>query len=117
MKTVHYDKLVRDAIPQIIKAQGKKAVTRILNDDEYREYLEKKLDEEVAEFHESKDVEELADILEVIIALAQSKGFSFFDLINMQTDKAVKRGGFSKKILLVEVCENEEGSGENGNGN
>ena len=83
MKTIHYDKLVRDEIPQIIEGQGKKAVTRILNDNEYREYLEKKLDEEVAEFHESKEVEELADILEVLIALAQSKGFGFFDLVDM----------------------------------
>lgn len=108
MKIIHYDKLVRDKIPQIIKAQGKKAVVRILRKDEFKIYLERKLDEEVKEYHESKDVEELADILEVIIALAESKGCSFVDLMDMRTKKAVKKGGFSKRVLLLEVHENEE---------
>lgn len=103
-----YCKLVRDKIPNIIKADGKKAVIDILEDDEFLVHLERKLDEEVGEYHKSKDAEELADILEVVITLAKLKGLSFADLVDLQTKKAVKRGGFSKKILLIAV--GEEGS-------
>ena len=63
MKT--YNKLVRDKIPEIMLASGVKPVTKTLNPEEYTLFLEKKLDEEVAEYHKDKNVEELADILEV----------------------------------------------------
>ena len=65
-----FDKLVRDKIPQIIEASGKTPITRILDREEYMTCLETKLDEEVCEFHESKAMEELADILEVVYAPA-----------------------------------------------
>lgn len=97
-------KLVRDKIPQII---GKRAITDILDDKSYEVFLERKLDEEVKEYHESKDAEELADILEVVITLAKLQGLSFADLVDLQTKKAIKKGGFSKKILLIAVSEGE----------
>lgn len=100
-----YDKLVRDKIPEIIESTGKKAIYRILDEAEYKEYLEKKLDEEVAEFHESKSVEELVDILEVVIALAQIRGLSFGDLCDINLKKFHKRGSFSERICLIEVEE------------
>ena len=100
-----YCKLVRDKIPNIIKADGKKAIIDILEDDEFPLHLERKLDEEVKEYHKSKDAEELADILEVVITLAKLKGLSFADLVDLQTKKAVRRGGFSKKIYLIAVSE------------
>ena len=78
-----------------------------MNDEGFEIALERKLDEEVKEYHESKDAEELADILEVIISLAKLKGLSFADLVDLQTKKAVKKGGFSKKILLITVDEGE----------
>lgn len=99
-----YDKLVRDKIPEIIEKDGKRAVTRILNDDEFKIYLEKKLDEEVAEFHESKSIEELADILEVIYAISDTYG-SVDALLCKWNEKVADRGGFTKKILLEEICE------------
>lgn len=101
-----YYKLVRDKIPEIIERSGKKASTYILSDKEYEIYLERKLDEEVKEYHDSKDVEELADILEVVFALAKIKGCDYSDLLKLQTQKATDRGGFSKKILLISVTEN-----------
>lgn len=100
-----YCKLVRDKIPQIIENGGKCAITDTLSEEEFAIFLERKLDEEVKEYHESKNPEELADILEVITTLAKIKGISFADLVELQTKKAVKRGGFSKKILLVAVSE------------
>ena len=103
-----YCKLVRDKIPQIIESEGKRVFIDILDDESYEIFLERKLDEEVKEYHESKDVEELADILEVIIALAKLKGLSFADLVDLQVKKAVNKGSFSKKIYLIAVS--EEGS-------
>lgn len=101
-----YYKLVRDKIPEIIEKSGKKASTYILSDQEYEIYLERKLDEEVQEYHESKNPEELADILEVLISLAKTKGYSFEELVKLKEQKASERGGFSKKILLLRVYEN-----------
>lgn len=103
-----YCKLVRDKIPEIIESSGKNFIFDYLNDEGFEIALERKLDEEVKEYHESKDTEELADILEVIISLAKLKGLSFADLVDLQTKKSVKKGGFSKKIYLIAVS--EEGS-------
>lgn len=69
-----YNKLVRDRIPEIIEARGKKPNVRILEQEEYLHHLEAKLDEEVAEYHRDKNAEELADILEVVYALAEANG-------------------------------------------
>ena len=103
-----FNKLVRDRIPEIIEKDGKKAVTRILDDEEYKIYLEKKLDEEVAEFHESKSIDEIADILEVVFALGRAYGY-YAEAINAKKFmKQIERGGFTQKILLEEIC--EEGS-------
>lgn len=103
-----YNKLVRDKIPKIIERNGAKAITRKLTDEEYKEYLEKKLDEEVAEFHESKTVEELADILEVLYALCHTLGCNERTLHSKCADKFYERGGFRKKILLIETIEGTE---------
>ena len=72
---IHH-KLVRDKIPEIIELNGGKAEYRVLNAEEYRQALETKLDEEVLEFHQDKTAEELADILEVVFALAATAGCS-----------------------------------------
>lgn len=98
-----YCKLVRDKIPEIIKESGKDAVTCILTDKEYAVFLEQKLDEEVREYHDSKDVEELADILEIIISLAEIEGYKFSDLYDIRTQKAKEKGVFSNKIFLISV--------------
>ena len=96
-----FDKLVRDNIPQIIEDNGGKAEIRILSDEEYPVYLERKLDEEVGEYHRDKTAEELADILEVVYALASSIGCSQEKLQAIYQKKHEARGGFEKKILLL----------------
>ena len=100
-----YFKLVRDNIPQIIEKSGKHALVETLSDKDYEIFLERKLDEEVNEYHDSKDPEELADILEIIIALAKIKGCNFSDLVDLQTQKADEKGGFLNKTLLIAVTE------------
>ena len=104
MKTTTYNKLIRDNIPEIITESGKTAVTEVLSDGEFIKMLDKKLTEELAEYQESKDIEELADILEVIYAIAQTRVVSIVELEKLRLDKADKRGAFSKKILLKEVA-------------
>lgn len=103
MKT--YNKLVRDRIPEIIEATGARCETRILSDAEYLLLLNAKLDEELTEYHQSGDIEELADMLEVIYALANAKGFTIENLNTIRTVKAQKRGHFHKKIMLLSVDE------------
>ena len=103
MSTIHYNKLVRDRIPEIIEASCKRCVCSTLSDEEYLAKLDEKLNEELAEYQESKSMEELADLLEVIRALAAARGSSMEEVEAIRRDKAEKRGGFEKRILLTEV--------------
>lgn len=96
-----YNKLVRDKIPQIIEDNGQKSVTRILDKEEYMFALEQKLDEEVQEFHRDKSLEELADILEVVYALTEAKGYTREQLTETCDHKRNVRGGFSDRIFLI----------------
>ena len=108
MGKVTYHKLVRDRIPEIIEASGKTCSCRILSDGEYLEMLDEKLNEELAEYQESKSMEELADLMEVIRAAAKARGSSIEEVEKIRREKAEKRGGFEKKILLEEVKEGEQ---------
>lgn len=95
-----YNKLVRDKIPEIIEADGKTCKTHILSDEEYICALEKKLNEEVSEYQKDKNLEEMADVLEVLQAICIARGYSLNELEEMRAKKAEERGGFRKKILL-----------------
>lgn len=98
-----YNKLVRDKIPEIIEADGKKCDTRIAAKEELIELLESKLMEEAAEFSEAKNLEELADLMEVIFGLAKVLGYSEEDLLKMRRCKKEARGGFEEGIVLGKV--------------
>ena len=98
-----YHKLVRDRIPEIIMQSGKRPVYSILSGEAYLTKLDEKLNEELAEYQESKSMEEIADLLEVIRAVAAARGSSIEEVEAIRRDKAVKRGGFEKRILLTEV--------------
>ena len=106
MKTKIYNKLVRDRIPEIIETDGKTCITEILSDTQYLEMLDAKLNEELAEYQESKSLEELADLLEVMQAVIEARGWSWELLEQVQREKAARRGSFERKILLKEVIEN-----------
>ena len=96
-----YEKLVRDLIPDLIAAQGEKPNIRILDDAEYRDCLSRKLDEEVQEFHKENNLEELADILEVVYALTESLGHSKEELLEVCEKKRQERGGFHDRVFLI----------------
>ena len=102
-----HNKLVRDRIPEIIQATGKKYTTRVLNDKEYIDELKKKSFEELQEYVETDTkedaIEELADVLEIMHALAEYHGSSMEEIEEVRRSKAAKRGGFKEKIYLIEV--------------
>ncbi len=91
-------KLVRDKIPDIIRADGKEPVTRTMSEDEYLEELDKKLNEEVAEYQDEKSIEEMADVLEVLYAICEARGYSIEQLLEVKKSKRDSRGGFEKRI-------------------
>ena len=98
MKT--YDKLVRDLIPEIIETSGKTATIEVVNNEVAFDYLLKKLDEEVSEFKTDQNLEELADVMEVLFGLAHKLGYSDQDLLTKRQEKKQARGGFEKNIIL-----------------
>ena len=109
MKT-RYQKLVRDLIPDVILANGGSPNVKRLPKKEFLLALQQKLEEEVQEFLTAKTkvdaLEELADIVEVVEALALANGFSAADVQAKKKSKKKQRGGFEKRLFLVEVEEN-----------
>lgn len=100
---MRYNKLVRDRIPEIIASEGGKPVTHIAGSDEIRMLLVTKLHEEIGEFLESWNLEELADFEEVIRGLANVAGFSPDEVESKRVSEFKERGGFSKGIVLEEA--------------
>ncbi|MBW7474815.1 nucleoside triphosphate pyrophosphohydrolase [Paenibacillus oenotherae] len=105
-----YNKLVRDLIPEVIKSSGKECRTRILDEEDYQRELAIKLKEESEEYFASIDpkqsLEELADMLEVIRALASVHGASWEQLEALRVKKAEQRGGFQERVYLIDVDDN-----------
>ena len=98
-----YNKLIRDKIPEILDTKGKKYTTHIAGNEEYSKKLLEKLQEEVDEFKDEPNQEELADILEVIDAICNFKNFDKKEIANIKSKKTRDRGAFKKKIILEEV--------------
>lgn len=105
--TKHHNKLVRDKIPEIIEKAGKTPVTHILSEEEYMTELDKKLNEECAEYQADRSIEELADMLEVMYAIAEARGWSVSELEAVRREKAEKRGAFERRIFLERVNDDE----------
>ncbi len=95
-----FNKLVRDRIPDIIKESGHTPYYRIMNDDEYWNELVKKLQEEVDEFVESGNIEELADILEVVYSIALAKKITKEELENIRKKRRTKEAASIIKFFL-----------------
>lgn len=98
-----YNKLVRDKIPAIIESSGKRCTVETIEGVELTRLLKEKLQEEVDEYMASDDIEELADIVEVIYSILDKKGISIEQLESIRLRKKEKRGGFSKAIKLIKV--------------
>jgi len=92
-------KLIRDNIDDIIDKKGIDYKTHIADNKEYEEALVLKLKEEVEEFSNEQNEEELADILEVIHAIIDFKKFKLNDIEKIRKEKAAKNGTFKKRII------------------
>ena len=92
-------KLVRDKILEIIKNDGKTPIIEILSNEDYLKELDKKLNEEVAEYQADKSIEEMADVLEVLFAICEARGHSVDELMKARDAKREARGGFEQKIF------------------
>lgn len=100
------EKLVRDLIPKIIESEGRKAVTRIANNEEYMQLLLNKLTEEVEELSNAKEkevVNECADIIEVLDAILKFRGYSLKEALERKAEKRLERGGFENKVVLRKI--------------
>ena len=100
-----YNKLVRDNIPEIIENAGKKFDIHYASAEELILLLEAKLQEEALEFSQDKNLEELADLMEVIFGLSSALGYSEEDLLKKREEKKLERGGFKEGIVLERVYE------------
>lgn len=100
-----HDKLVRDKIPDVIRAADKEPTVHAVEGDEYAERLAEKLDEEVTEYLESREVSELVDVLEVVHAIRKHRGVSIEEFEEKRTQKAQTRGRFDEGIILERVEE------------
>ena len=105
MRVTHH-KLVRDQIPAIIAADGGQPVTRVLDQAGYEAALRAKLLEEAHEAQAAPDgqlASELADVLEVLQALAAAHDMSWEDIVSEASRKRAERGGFDQRIFLEYV--------------
>jgi predicted house-cleaning noncanonical NTP pyrophosphatase (MazG superfamily) len=101
-KIMKYNKLVRDKIPEYIQKKGGNPITHIADDAEYWQKLKEKLIEEIEEFKKDENIEEFADLLEVIEAIADYKKFDRDEVERVRNKKAEERGKFRDKIILDE---------------
>jgi predicted house-cleaning noncanonical NTP pyrophosphatase (MazG superfamily) len=100
---MQYNKAIRDKIPEIIQKDGHSCNVKTLSDEKFLEHLEKKLSEELAEYQNDKNPEELADILEVIYRVAQLRGVSKEELEKIRIKKSEQRGRFDKNLFLIDT--------------
>ena len=102
-----YNKLVRANIPDIIKKNGATPIVRILDDEEYFKELNRKLKEELNEYLDGNDIEELADLYEVMLAILDYKKMSLMEFDIIRKMEVEKRGAFKNKIYLESVIDNK----------
>jgi predicted house-cleaning noncanonical NTP pyrophosphatase (MazG superfamily) len=98
-----HDKAIRDNIPEIIKKSGKSSNAKSLSNSKFLEELEKKLSEELQEYQNSKSIEELADLIEVIHRISELRGTSVEELEKIRLAKAKKNGIFEKNLFLIDI--------------
>lgn len=105
MNFIKYNKLIRDRIPEIIESSGKKAIVEKVQGEELLNLLNKKLQEELNEYKESGEVEELADLVEVVQAILDYKNVTLEEFNKIRETKNEFRGSFKEGLLLIEVVE------------
>lgn len=105
MKKIYYNKLVRDKIPQVIKAAGGKAKFKRLTSKKFEKELLAKVEEEAMGLQTAKNkkemASEIADILEIIEAVKKLKKIPNKDIENALRANMERKGGFKKRLFLI----------------
>ena len=107
MKTIDYNKLIRDRIPEIIEKSGKKAIIEKTSGEKLLKLLNTKLYEELKEYKESGSIEELADLVEVVYGILYFKGITLKEFENIREEKNRERGAFKEGLVLLKVIEED----------
>lgn len=94
-------KLVRDNVPYIIRDTGDLPKIAIMSDSDFQNELALKLQEECAELVSTYNVNEFADVLEVLEAIAKTHGIEWSDILKEKEQKAKNKGTFKEKIFLL----------------
>ena len=105
MTEINYNKLIRDKIPEIIKDSGKTPIVEKAIGEELLELLNSKLIEELDEYNVSGEIEELADLVEVIYGILKHKGIYLEEFESIRQEKKLKRGAFDKGLVLIKVID------------
>jgi predicted house-cleaning noncanonical NTP pyrophosphatase (MazG superfamily) len=97
----HYNKLIRDNVPQAYKRKGielryRKATT----DEEYWFLLKQKLQEEVTELGQADTIENLIDIMDVIEAIIDLKKIDRKELGAIRENRSIEYGKFNARLVL-----------------
>ena len=101
-------KIVRDQIPNLITKSGQTPVYDVVSAEEAITGLETKLSEELSEYLADHSLEEMADLLEVIHGLLFHRGISWNQLEEIRLKKREERGGFEKRLLLIDILPPKE---------
>lgn len=103
MASIKYDKIVRDNIPEIINKANKECKIKTVVGTEKAEYLLKKAHEEINELTQARNIEEMADVLEVVDAIIDSLSLNRNEIEHVRKVKREKNGAFKNGIVLLEV--------------
>jgi predicted house-cleaning noncanonical NTP pyrophosphatase (MazG superfamily) len=104
-RTFKQHKLVRDKILNLMQEQGSKLYAMQLSDKDFQKQLKIKLVEEALEVQHANNkeniTEELADVLEVVHALANAHDINFKDVEAAQKLKREVKGSFASRTFVT----------------
>lgn len=98
-----YNKLVRDKMPELIRESGRTFTSRLLENEEYFQALIDKVIEEMDDYRQSGNEEELADVYEALDCLMRYKNYEPLHMDYLKLMRREARGSFEKRILLEDV--------------
>ena len=105
MSIILYNKLVRDKVPEQIERSGKSCTVEVVDDDQYRALLDRKLDEEMDSYQAHRSADDLASLLELIHAAADARGWKWEELEQLRLKKRAQKGCYEKRLLLKQIEE------------